>query len=295
MLPDAEDDAVPENGIPLWDAYQQWCDISNPDWRQIVASYEDAYRALDTDGLSSAELDQKRQERRSTQKIAGQELARAERAAAYSMREALANGSLVALIRDPKTGDILKPSVWSDDGLQNYWRGRTNTDSSAPLESDFVSPDDPNAPGPWAQSDGRRRRVFFWLNDFQHWSGGLREFSSTGLQQNLRVDPADDLFDDVLERDQPIGTAIFVDDECETDGVGGRSELTEAMKPRLTKKQKAEIFREWRASNGEYVPTLSEDIKYMKDRGISRADVRRLRPDFPRRPRGRGSQIGRKS
>ena len=263
MLPDANDDGVPENGISLSDAYWQWCDISNPDWRQIVASYSDAHLALDTDGLSSAELDQKRQERRSAQKITGQELARAERAAAYSMREALADGSLVALIRDPKTGDILKPSVWSDDGLQNYWRGRTNTDSSAPLESDFVSPDDPNAPGPWAQSNGRRRRVFFWLNDFQHWSSGFNKDSKSRPQQNLSV--------------------------------GERSELTEAMKPRLTKEQKAEIFKEWRASNGEYVPTLSEDIKHMKDRGISRADVRRLRPDFPRRPRGRGSQIGRKS
>jgi hypothetical protein len=257
MLPDADVDAVPENGISLRDAYWQWCEISNPDWRQIVASFWAATLPLDTDGLSSAELDKKRQELRSAQKIAGAKLAQAERAAAYSMREALADGSLVALIRDPKTGDILKPSVWSDDGLQNYWRGRTDTDSSAPL-------DDPNAPGPWAQSDGWRRRVFFWLNDFEHWSGGLREFSFTGPQQNLR-------------------------------SVGGRSELIEGMKPRLTKKQKAEIFKEWRASNGEYVPTLSEDIKYMKDQGISRADVRWLRADFPRRPRGRGSQIGRKS
>ena len=179
MLPDANDDGVPENGISLSDAYRRWCEISNPDWRQIVASYSDAHLALDTDGLSSAELDQKRQERRSAQKITGQELARAERAAASSMREALANGSLVARIRDPKTGDILKLKVWSDDGLQNYWRGRTDTDSSAPLESDFASPDDPNAPGPWAQSNGQRRRVFLWLNDFLHWSGGFNEDSKS--------------------------------------------------------------------------------------------------------------------
>jgi hypothetical protein len=179
MLPDAEDDGVPENGISLSDAYRLWCEVSNPDWTQIIATFSDANLPLDTDGLSSAELDQKRQERRSTQKIAGAELARAERAAAYSMREALADGSLVALIRDPKTGGILKPSVWSDDRLQNYWRGRTDTESSAPLESDFVSPDDPNAPGPWAQSDGRRRRVFFWLNDFRHWSGGFNKDSNS--------------------------------------------------------------------------------------------------------------------
>jgi hypothetical protein len=179
MLPDAEDDGVPENGISLSDAFWQWCDISNPDWRQILDSYRDAHLPLDTDGLSNAELDQKRKEHRSTQKITEAELDRAERAAAYSMREALADGSLVALIRDPKTGDILKPSVWSDDKLQNYWRGRTHTDSSAPLESDFVSPDDPNAPGPRAQSNGRRRRVFFRLNDFQHWSDGFNKDSTS--------------------------------------------------------------------------------------------------------------------
>jgi hypothetical protein len=179
MLPNAEDDSVPENGISLRDAYWRWCEISNPNWWQILASYSDAHRPLDTDGLSNAELDQKRKELRSTQKITDPELARAERAAASSMREALANGSLVALIRDPKTGNILKPSVWSDDGTQNYWRGKKDTDSSAPLDSDFVSPDDPNTPGPCAQSNGRRCKVFLWKKDFLQWLGEFNEDSKS--------------------------------------------------------------------------------------------------------------------
>jgi hypothetical protein len=72
---------------------------------------------------------------------------------------------------------------------------------------------------------------------------------------------------------------------------GSQSELSEVMKPRLTKAQKRELFQKWRASKGEYVPTLAEDTEYMKAQGVSRNDVRKLRTKFPRRLPGRKKKI----
>lgn len=183
MLPNAEEDLISENGIALSAAYQRWCEISIPAWAEILAEYSDANRALIADGMSSAGLWWARCDRRVNQDRAGANIARAQRSAASTMREALAVGDLVAHIRDPNTREILTPIVWSSDNLQNYWRGKSSDDALLPLESDFVSPDDPDSPGPWAQINGHRRRVFITKPAFERWSGIQEKRDLAGASQ----------------------------------------------------------------------------------------------------------------
>jgi hypothetical protein len=170
MQPNAEEDLISENGISLSTAYRRWCEISIRDWAEILAEFSDANRPMVSDGMSSAGLWWGRLDRRKNQDMAWPKIGRAQRTAASTMREALAVGDLVAHIRDPNTGEILTPSVWSADNLQNFWRGKTTEDASLPLEGDFVSPDDPDSPGPWAQINGRRRRLFIKKQAFELWS-----------------------------------------------------------------------------------------------------------------------------
>jgi hypothetical protein len=56
---------------------------------------------------------------------------------------------------------------------------------------------------------------------------------------------------------------------------------------KLAASEKRRLFREWRDSSPERIPTLSEDIAHMKLVGINREDTRQLRKDFPRLPRGK--------
>jgi hypothetical protein len=51
--------------------------------------------------------------------------------------------------------------------------------------------------------------------------------------------------------------------------------------------EKREIYKRFRESLGDTIPTISDDVKAMKAWGINREDTRNLRKDHPSRPRGR--------
>jgi hypothetical protein len=53
--------------------------------------------------------------------------------------------------------------------------------------------------------------------------------------------------------------------------------------------QKRKIFAEWRASRGEDIPTITEDLNEMLRHDIHRDDVMLLREEHPSNPRGRPS------
>jgi hypothetical protein len=125
--------------------------ISYPRYRLRTAPW--------SEGISSAGLCWDRLDRRENQTRAWSKLRQAERTAASKMREALAVDDLVAHIRDPSTHEILTLQVWSSDNLQNLGVAKPPR-THLPLDSDFVSPDDPYLPGPWAQMNCHRRRVF---------------------------------------------------------------------------------------------------------------------------------------
>jgi hypothetical protein len=56
---------------------------------------------------------------------------------------------------------------------------------------------------------------------------------------------------------------------------------------KLPAAQKRKIFAEWRASRGEDIPTITEDLNEMLRHDIHRDDVLQLRKPHPSRPRGR--------
>jgi hypothetical protein len=49
----------------------------------------------------------------------------------------------------------------------------------------------------------------------------------------------------------------------------------------------AKRFAEWRAGRGRDIPTYPEDVDYMKQFGVGRERVRKLREGVPRLPRGK--------
>lgn len=61
-------------------------------------------------------------------------------------------------------------------------------------------------------------------------------------------------------------------------------------KPGMPTLERRQLFAEWRASQGDYIPKLAEDTEQMKKVGVNRDDTRELRKDFPRRPRGKPKQ-----
>lgn len=78
-------------------------------------------------------------------------------------RKSLADGAIVALVREPETGKILKlqregwqPDRWQPGGF---------------LASDFVGEDDPVSRGPNTVVHGARRPVFFMQAEFELWLG----------------------------------------------------------------------------------------------------------------------------
>jgi len=63
----------------------------------------------------------------------------------------------------------------------------------------------------------------------------------------------------------------------------------------ILRNEMEEEFRAWRKNfKSGQPPTHDQDVKHMKQFGVSRDRVRELRKKFPRRPRGRskGDKIG---
>jgi hypothetical protein len=56
---------------------------------------------------------------------------------------------------------------------------------------------------------------------------------------------------------------------------------------KLSKVAKTEKFKEWREARGNNVPTVREDVAYMKQFGVGRDEVRELSKGYPRLARGR--------
>jgi hypothetical protein len=61
-------------------------------------------------------------------------------------------------------------------------------------------------------------------------------------------------------------------------------------KVKLSVSEKRRLFKEWRDSSPERIPTEAEDLARMKLVGINREDTRQLRKDFPSLPRGKPRQ-----
>jgi hypothetical protein len=59
---------------------------------------------------------------------------------------------------------------------------------------------------------------------------------------------------------------------------------------KLAASERRRLFKEWRESCPNRIPTLSEDVAQMKLLGINREDTRELRKDFPSLPRGKPRQ-----
>jgi hypothetical protein len=76
------------------------------------------------------------------------------------LRTALGVGALTAYVRDPDTGERLRLTQESWDGLVVLTGGDL---------SNFVNPDDPGNPGPYTTVRGARRPIFFVEGEFTQW------------------------------------------------------------------------------------------------------------------------------
>jgi len=166
--PPKSDDPLPRNTIRLSDAFEQYYRATAPDASAVEAELNAAlppeipgmWRCAPNwlGCLTGADYEKAAWERWYKAHVAMEESrSRAEK----SFRDELASGRLIALVRDPTTGETLQLDY-------RRWNEKMNF-GVAGFTEDFVRPDDLSQRGPCTIVGGAMRPVFFDLGEFQSW------------------------------------------------------------------------------------------------------------------------------
>jgi hypothetical protein len=185
--PPKSDDLVPRNTIWLSDAFERYYRATAPDGSAVEAELNAALPRPESlwmwrcssnwlGCLTGADYEKAAWEPWYRAHVAREESrSRAEK----SFRDELASGRLIALVRDPATGETLQLDY-------RRWNERMNF-GVAGFTEEFVGPDDLSQPGPCTIVGGAMRPVFFDLDEFQSWLLTLPGRRSCG--QKPRHDP----------------------------------------------------------------------------------------------------------
>jgi hypothetical protein len=182
----AEDDPVPYNAVRLTEAYEVVLANAekdpalefeiDDDWKKILNASREFERSIQDPDVFDRELE----EYWHLSKIVN-----------LFLRSQLEEGRLLACVRDPETGQILRTS--SGGWLPSSWDKHGYVPSG--IWTDFIDPDFYDAPGPGdAFVRGRQRPIFFLYEDYEPWFvnifGSRPGFSWKIGQASDRVDRA---------------------------------------------------------------------------------------------------------
>jgi hypothetical protein len=146
-------DAIPAEGIYLVGAFESVFRKQTPDWQNIEQRAVEAAKAL----LGCSDDPSQREQCQRDFEKAKIPLDDAHFKANEWLRSHIIDGALTAYIRNPVTDKLLR--------LPRTGWGMVLEKSI--IETDFVGPDDMEAPGPDTVIDGARRPVFFKAAEFQ--------------------------------------------------------------------------------------------------------------------------------
>jgi hypothetical protein len=173
-IPQARD-AIPKEAIWLTDAYEWVASLASNhpenlpkfdgDWSEALRKSKELERKIQDPEVYDGELEGEWHRRKEANLI---------------LRLGIEAKELVAYVRDPLTGEILQLS--SDDWIPSDW------DDYIPsgIWSDYIIPDDYEAPGPnGTLIRGALRPVFFMLSEFEVWFkqtlGGTKPAAKTNV------------------------------------------------------------------------------------------------------------------
>jgi hypothetical protein len=153
------DDAIPVDSVSLSEAYERIADA--------VCANPEILPELDEDWVEALKKSDAYEKKIQDPLVFDDELAdwsHQRKAANVFLRHCLEQGELVACVRDPETGDVLKlrsddwlPSKWSDYVPYGIW-------------DDYLDPEDYESAGPSGSFiRGALRPVFFRKSDFEQW------------------------------------------------------------------------------------------------------------------------------
>jgi hypothetical protein len=178
-LPQA-DDAIPKDAIRLTDAYERVVDLICDHPELLPKFDEDSAEAL----RKSREKEKRIQHDQEVFDAELEEYWHHKKEANLILRSAIEEKKLVACVRDAEAGDILQlaatdwiPGNWDDYIPPGIW-------------TDFIVPDDYEAPGPQGSFiGGALRPVFFLREEFEQWLCKTLEFSgpTTTIKANEKI------------------------------------------------------------------------------------------------------------